>query len=98
MSVTIYGQHDGDAIFEDDNGWARVRLDDLDDLHRRASWSGYAHYATRVYDRDAIREVRKDWRRGRLPQLDTCTHDGCEEAAPFELRNARPVCPAHKKD
>ena len=24
MSVTIYGHHDGDAIFEDDNGPARI--------------------------------------------------------------------------
>ena len=26
MSVTVYGRHDDDAVFEDDNGPARVPL------------------------------------------------------------------------
>jgi hypothetical protein len=24
VSVTIYGRHDGDVIFEDENGWASI--------------------------------------------------------------------------
>ncbi len=98
VSVTIFGRHDGDVIFDDDNGPAVVPLAELDDLHRRAARTGYATFDGRRFDRDAIREVRKDWRRGRLYSLDTCTYDGCDAAAPFNLRDTRPRCALHAKE
>ncbi len=36
MSVTVYGRHDDDAVFEDDNGPARVPLRALAMLHHAA--------------------------------------------------------------
>ncbi len=36
MSVTIYGHHDGDAIFEDEGGMARIPLRMLALLHHAA--------------------------------------------------------------
>jgi hypothetical protein len=36
MSVTVYGRHDDDAVFEDDNGPARIPLRALAMLHHAA--------------------------------------------------------------
>ena len=77
MSVTIYGQHDGDVHL-------RVRP-----LHAPASHPrprhihvlshaanvrdfGYAAWAGRRYERDALLALRRDLDAGALPELDTC--------------------------
>jgi hypothetical protein len=49
-----------------------------------------ARYGRRLYDRDALN--------GALGLLDTCTEEGCDLLAPFDLRDARPRCSIHKKD
>jgi hypothetical protein len=56
VSVTIYGRHDGDVIFEDDNGWASIPVRVLPVISyaciRReadgAAWAG------RFFDRDVL--------------------------------------------
>ena len=97
MSVTIYGHHDGDAIFEDDNGIARVPLRALAMLHHAADMSR-SEYATwdgppaRRFHRDTLAAVKRDYEDDNLPELDTCSRCG-DEAAPFDLADARPVGP-----
>lgn len=95
MSVTIYGQHAHDAIFEDDNGWARVPLNELDRL-REIAWRSSDNHITRLgraYHRDTLAAVIRDYNCGGLAHLDTC--HACDDAAPFNLADARPTCPAH---
>jgi hypothetical protein len=97
VSVTIYGRHDGDVIFEDDNGWASIPVRVLPVISyaciRReadgAAWAG------RFFDRDVLLALRGDLDANALHELDTCTADGCEEAAPFNLRDTRPRCARH---
>jgi hypothetical protein len=60
MSVTVYGRHDDDAVFEDDNGPARIPLRALALLHHAADM-GRTEYATwqgppvRRFHRDDLR-------------------------------------------
>ena len=63
MSVTVYGRHDDDAVFEDDNGPARVPLRALAMLHHAADM-GRTEFATwqgppaRRFHRDDLRGGR----------------------------------------
>lgn len=98
--VTIYGQHAGDAIFEDESGMARVPLRAIGVLSHSAAVTR-AHRATwdgRTFDRDVLAAVRRDWENDDLPDLDTCATTGCDEAAPFLLAHARPACSHHAKE
>ena len=98
--MTIYGLHDGDVVFEDDNGPARIPRRVLPVISYAcikreadgAAWAG------RTFDRDVLLALRSDLEANALPDLDTCTADGCEEAAPFSLRDARPRCASHAKE
>lgn len=100
MSVTIYGQHAGDAIFEDDNGWARIPLRVIPALSHAAAMAdaGYAAWAGRRYDRDDLAALRNALLTDGLPRLDSCAQSGCDEAAPFDNAQARPLCHLHAKE
>jgi hypothetical protein len=74
VSVTIYGQHDGDVHFEDDNGPASIPVRHIHVLSHAANVRdfGYAAWAGRRYERDALLALRRDLDAGALPELDTC--------------------------
>ena len=103
MSVTVYGRYDDDAVFEDDNGPARVPLRALAVLHHAAD-VGRTEYATwqvqpvRRFHRDVLAAVLRDYVNDDLPELDSCATSGCDQAAPFVLADARPTCHLHAKD
>ena len=103
MSVTIYGRYDDDAIFEDDNGPARIPLRALAMLHHAADM-GRTEFATwqgppvRRFHRDDLRAVLRDYEDDNLPPLDSCATAGCDQPAPFVLAHARPTCHDHAKD
>ena len=97
--VTVYGQFDGDAIFEDPNGLARVPLRAIGVLSHSAqvSRSGRATFDGRTYDRDTLAAVRRDWENDDLLKLDPCGHSGCDQAGPFTTGRI-PACHNHAKD
>ena len=100
MTVTPYGIHDGDVVFVDDNGWARIPVRVMHALSHAAVMAdaGYAAWAGRRFDRDDLATLRRDLDAKALPPLDTCSADGCEDAAPFVLAHARPYCETHAKE
>lgn len=99
MSVTIFGQHAGDVIFADDNGPARIPLRALGVLSHSAAIArtNRAAFNGRTFGRDDLAAVRRDWENDDLPPLDTCATTGCDEAAPFQLRDTRPACETHAR-
>ena len=101
MSVTIYGQHDGDAIFEDDinEGLQRVPVRLVHTLHQHACMSIADEIAWmgRTYARDDLGAIRKDIDANALMRLDTCAFTtpagDCDQPA----LHGR-YCPQHAKD
>jgi hypothetical protein len=76
MSVTIYGQHDGDAIFEEDHsdGLERIPTKVIHVLYRDAIYRGAdeVKWLGRPFLVDSIGALRRDLDAGALPELDTC--------------------------
>jgi hypothetical protein len=75
MSVTIYGQHDGDAIVDvGRNDLERIPVRHIHVLSHNANSRdmGGAAYGGRWYDRDDLMALRRDLDAGALPELNTC--------------------------
>jgi hypothetical protein len=66
MSVTVYGRHDDDAVFEDDNGPARIPLRALAVLHHAADM-GRTEFAT--WQGPPVRRFHRDDPAGRPARL-----------------------------
>ena len=99
--VIVYGQHHGDAIFEDDNGLASIPLRVLPVVHHSADVadSGYVTYDGRRYHRDTLAAVRRDHEADALAELDTCRWSNqwfaCERPI---LAGTSTRCAYHDKD
>jgi hypothetical protein len=102
VSVTIYGRHDGDVIFSEagDDDATRIPARVVHVLTHDAGIRGAKHiaWAGRKFLRGSLEAIRSDLDANALHELDTCTADGCEDAAPFNMRDTRPVCARHAKD
>lgn len=101
--VEVYGHHGTDAVFEDPQGPARIPLRMIPALSHTAAINGRVNWGGRTFDRDVLLAVRRDLLAGPKPfgglaSLDTCATDGCDEAAPFDLRDGRPACAQHKRE
>lgn len=74
MSVTIHGRYQGSAVIEDDHGVALIPLRVIPALSHAATMAdaGYAAWAGRRYDRDALMAVRRDVEADALTELPSC--------------------------
>ena len=105
MTIEVQGQHAGDAVFVyNDEPGHRVPLTVIPGLARDAQMieipgrDAGASWLGQFYDRDALATLARDLRANALPELDTCTEPGCEDAEHPDPTQPRPRCARHLKD
>ena len=88
----IEGRH---VFLDDAHGWpTHIPADRIPALLDAAknNDNGRATFAFRPFDRDLLQGAAD-----LINQADACTADACDNAAPFDLADARPKCITHKE-
>jgi hypothetical protein len=96
VSVTIHGQHRGNAIVEDDNGEGSIPLRHIHVLSHNASTrdAGFAAYGGRRFDRDLLLRLRVDLETNALADIDDCAYEDAYRSCEAPAIDGR-YCPQH---